>query len=68
MGVSQVPMNVLLLIAPTMAGILRDVQGNYTTAFGILAVLNVFGAILFLFALKPKLVIDDSETIRSGSS
>ena len=68
MGVSQVPMNILLLIAPTMAGILRDIQGNYTTAFGILAVLNVFGAILFLFALKPNLVINDSETIRSGSS
>ncbi|MDP6452974.1 MAG: MFS transporter, partial [SAR202 cluster bacterium] len=38
MGVSQVPMNVLLFLAPTMAGIMRDVQGNYTMAFGILAV------------------------------
>ena len=68
MGVSQVPMNVLLFIAPTMAGILRDRQGDYTTAFGILAVLNVFGAILFLMARKPKLILEESPTQLSDSS
>lgn len=68
MGVSQVPMNVLLLIAPTMAGIMRDVQGNYTMAFGILAVLNVLGAFLFLMARKPTLALDESLASRSGSS
>ena len=67
MGVSQVPMNVLLLIAPTMAGIMRDVQGNYTMAFGILAVLNVLGVFLFLMARKPTLPLEESLTPMSGS-
>ena len=68
MGVSQVPMNVLLFIAPTMAGIMRDVQGDYTMAFGILAALNVLGAFLFLMARKPTLPLEESVTSRSGSS
>lgn len=57
MGVSQVPMNVLLLIAPIMAGIFRDVQGTYTTAFAILAILNAIGSLLFLLATKPRMPI-----------
>ncbi len=55
MGISQVPMNVLLLGAPVLPGVLRDIQGTYTTAFLILAVLNVIGGLLFLMARKPTL-------------
>ena len=55
LGISTVPMNVLLLTAPPMAGYMRDVQGNYDTAFLILAVLNFIGAALFLVARKPRL-------------
>ena len=57
MGVSQVPMNILLLIAPIMAGIFRDVQGTYTMAFAILAILNAIGSLLFLLAFKPTMPI-----------
>ena len=53
MGVSQVPMNVLLLIAPTLAGVMRDLQGDYVMAFTVLAILNLVGGVLFLVARKP---------------
>ena len=39
MGISQVPMNVLLLIGPVFAGFMRDWKGDYTIAFGVLGVL-----------------------------
>ena len=54
MGLSQVPMNVLLVIAPIFAGLMRDWQGNYTVAFTVIGGLGVFGALLFLFATRPK--------------
>ena len=53
LGLSTVPMNILLLVAPPLAGFLRDVQGTYTQAFLGLAALNVLGGILFLNAKKP---------------
>ena len=55
LGVSQVPMNILLLIAGPMAGYMRDVRGSYDEAFLTLASLNFFGAFLFLLARKPRL-------------
>ena len=55
MGISQVPMNILLLAAPVFAGVVRDNTGEYTIAFATLAGLNMLGGLLFLFALPPKL-------------
>jgi len=55
LGISTVPMNVLLLVAAPMAGFMRDELGNYDMAFLTLAGLNMVGAILFLVARKPKL-------------
>jgi sugar phosphate permease len=55
LGVSTVPMNILLLIAGPLAGYMRDVQGTYKYAFLVLAGLNCIGAVLFLFAKKPTL-------------
>ncbi len=55
MGISQVPMNVLLLTAPVFAGIVRDSTGEYTIAFATLAALNMLGGLLFLLARPPKL-------------
>tara|TARA_B100001013_G_scaffold25953_1_gene14330 strand:+ start:791 stop:2206 length:1416 start_codon:yes stop_codon:yes gene_type:complete len=55
LGLSTVPMNVLLLIASPLAGYMRDVQGTYTDAFLILAALNFIGGVCFLFAKKPVL-------------
>ncbi len=54
LGLSTVPMNVLLLLSSPFAGYLRDVQGNYNTAFLILAGLNFLGGALFLFARRPR--------------
>ena len=55
LGISTVPMNVLLLVAAPMAGFMRDELGDYDLAFITLAGLNMVGAILFLVARKPKL-------------
>ena len=57
LGLSTVPMNILLLIASPFAGYLRDVQGTYTNAFLILAGFNFLGGVLFLFAKKPVLAV-----------
>ena len=54
MGVGQVPMNVLLLIAPVFAGVMRDTTDDYTTAFGVLACLNMLGGVLLLMARNPR--------------
>jgi sugar phosphate permease len=55
LGLSTVPMNVLLLVAAPLAGYLYDVQGTYTMAFIILAALNFLGGVLFLMARRPTL-------------
>lgn len=55
LGISTVPMNVLLLVAAPMAGFMRDELGDYDMAFLSLAGLNMAGAVLFLIARKPKL-------------
>ena len=55
MGMSQVPMNVLLLAAPVFAGVMRDTQGNYVFAFTVLAVGNMLGGVLFLLARRPRI-------------
>ena len=69
MGVSQVPMNVLLLIAPTFAGIMRDLQGDYVVAFTVLAGLNLLGGVLFLAARKPALPsVQEPGSVSVGAS
>ena len=55
MGLSQVPMNILLLTAPVFAGVVRDVTNEYTIAFAVLASLNMVGGVMFLLASKPRL-------------
>ena len=55
LGISTVPMNVLLLVAAPMAGFMRDELGDYDMAFLLLAGLNMAGAVLFLIARKPNL-------------
>ena len=55
LGISMVPMNILLLVAAPMAGFMRDELGDYDLAFQLLAGLSILGAFLFLIARKPKL-------------
>ena len=56
LGLSTVPMNVLLLVASPFAGYMRDVYGTYNGAFLILAAFNFLGGVLFLMAKKPVLM------------
>ena len=58
LGLSTVPMNILLLFASPFAGYIKDVQGSYTNAFLVLALLNVIGGICFLLAKRPSLMQD----------
>ncbi len=53
MGMSQVPMNVMLLGAPIYPAILHDAYGSYDFAFLSLAFLNFIGGAMFLLAKKP---------------
>ena len=53
LGISTVPMNVLLLISPLMAGWIKDETGSYNIAILILAGFNMLGGIMFLISKKP---------------
>jgi sugar phosphate permease len=53
LGLSTVPMNVLLLIAAPLVGWMRDVQGTYTDAFLVMVVTNLAGAACFIMAKRP---------------
>jgi MFS family permease len=55
LGISTVPMNVLLLIAAPLVGFMRDGLGDYNNAFLLMAGFNSLGAVLFLIARRPKL-------------
>ena len=54
LGLSTVPMNVLLLIAAPLVGWMRDVQGTYTDAFIVMVVTNMAGAVCFMLAKRPE--------------
>ena len=69
LGLSTVPMNILLLAAAPFAGYMRDVQGSYTDAFLVLAGLNFLGGVLFLMAKRPSPRAEalGSEAAQAGS-
>lgn len=53
MGMSQVPMNIMLLGAPIYPAIMLGIQGSYDFAFLSLAALNFIGGAMFLMAKRP---------------
>ena len=53
LGLSQLPMNLCLLLAPLLTGVYRDIWGNYDLPFNVLGGVSVLGGVLFLFAKKP---------------
>ena len=53
MGMSMVPMNVLLLIAPLFAGYMFDLTQSYVIPFAAVAIMSSSGASLFLFLGDP---------------
>jgi sugar phosphate permease len=55
LGISTVPMNVLLLSAAPLTGFMADELGDYNMAFLLMAGFNTLGAVLFLIARRPNL-------------
>lgn len=55
LGLSTVPMNILMLFAAPFAGWMRDTRGNYEVAFLILAGCSFLGGVCFLLAKRPVL-------------
>ena len=52
-GISMVPMNVLLFVAPLYVGYMRDITGTYTSAFLTIAAVSLLGSCLFLLLGEP---------------
>ena len=52
-GISIVPMNILLFIAPVFAGLMRDATGSYDLAFLSIAAASLSGSCLFLLLGEP---------------
>ena len=55
LGISTIPMNILLLGAGPFAGYMYDWQQSYTVAFLVLAGFNFLGGVCFLFARRPQI-------------
>lgn len=55
LGISTIPMNILLLAAGPFAGYMYDWQGSYTIAFLVLSGFNFIGGVCFLFAKRPRI-------------
>lgn len=53
LGLSQIPMNLTILLAPLLTGVYRDVWGSYTPPFLAMAAISVLGGTLFLFSKNP---------------
>ena len=53
LGLSQLPMNICLLLAPLLTGVYRDIWGSYTLPFYVLGALSAFGGFLILIARSP---------------
>ena len=54
MGLSMLPNNIAMIVAPLFAGYMFDTTGSYAVPFTAFALLNYFGAVLVLFVRKPK--------------
>ena len=54
LGISTIPMNILVLAAPLFAGYMFDTRGSYDIGFITVAVVSFAGACLFLFLGEPQ--------------
>ncbi|MGE4243945.1 MFS transporter [Ramlibacter sp.] len=54
MGVSALVISVGQVGGPMIAGAFADANGNYRTAFTVLALITMAGSLMFLLARKPK--------------
>tara|TARA_B100001123_G_scaffold365422_1_gene424401 strand:+ start:163 stop:393 length:231 start_codon:yes stop_codon:yes gene_type:complete len=53
MGISAMPMMVMTMVAPVVAGQMFDSQGDYRQAFLYIALLGFIGSLVFYFAKAP---------------
>ena len=49
----MIPMNILLLAAPLLAGMDYDRNGSYVLSFATIAIVNLAGSSMFLFLGRP---------------
>ena len=68
MGMSMVPMNILLFAAPLFAGYMFDATGSYGIAFTTVAVVSASGASLFLLLGDPKPLAASPQTVLASRS
>ncbi len=54
MGLSQLPMNLAMIVAPLFAGYMFDTTGTYFVPFTTFAALSFMGAAMMLFVRKPE--------------
>ena len=52
-GISTIPQNILLLVAPLFAGIMFDATGSYTIPLATVAIVSLAGSVGFLFLGAP---------------
>ena len=64
MGMSMVPMNVLLFAAPLFAGYMFVQTGSYSISFTAVALGSALGASLFLMLGKPGQLPAEAQTLR----
>ena len=55
MGLSQPIMMLGAFFGPIIAGVAYDIQGSYRMVFTVIALVNLFGAVLVFFIKKPNL-------------
>ena len=55
LGLSMLPMMLLMTLGPWVAGLMYDHYGNYDRAFYLLALVSMVGSVGFLFCKKPNL-------------
>jgi MFS family permease len=53
MGISAMPMMLMTMVAPVVAGRMFDSQGNYEQAFLYIAAVGFVGSLIFVFARAP---------------
>ena len=56
LGLSMMPMSLMMMLGPLIAGKMYDIQGTYDYAFYILSGVAITGSLGFFFAKKPNTI------------
>ena len=58
LGLSMMPMSLMMMLGPLIAGKMYDIQGTYDYAFYILSGVAITGSLGFFFAKKPNTTLE----------